>query len=123
METLISLDFEFEPMSLMYGRFLIEVFETCPDTVIKNVNSLHPYTGGETKFVHVAVPEELAVVLKLKFGAHLRPNRNPITPPSSNIMILKNRSTLIDRSHIDIDYKNNVYMADYIIGIERKTYE
>jgi len=72
METLIEQDFEFNKYSLIYGQFLAEVHESLPDIVIEDVSQHHPYKDRHTHFVSVSVPERLAVVLKLRFGAHLR---------------------------------------------------
>jgi hypothetical protein len=72
METLIEQDFEFNKYSLIYGQFLTEVYESCPDVKVEDVSAHHPYKDRNTHFVSVSVAERLAVVLKLRFGAHLR---------------------------------------------------
>lgn len=82
METLIDQDFEFNKYSLIYGKFLQEVHESCPDITVSDAVAFYKYKDLNTIFVHVAVPEPIAVVLKLRFGVHLRTRLPPETEPN-----------------------------------------
>jgi hypothetical protein len=72
MET-VTLDFEFKPYSYEYGRFLTICHEGYPDAVVSN-GSAHfwNYYKPNHQMMTVDVPAELAVILKLTFGDHLR---------------------------------------------------
>lgn len=82
METLISQDFEFNKLSLIYGKFLQEVHESYPEVQISDVSQHHFYKDQNTVFIHVAVPEPIAVILKLRFGGHLRDRPPPKPKPN-----------------------------------------
>jgi hypothetical protein len=77
MEALIDLDFKFHKYSLIYGKFLQEVHESYVDVKIEDANRYYRFKDRFSTFVRVAVPEEVAVVLKLRFGAHLCTRRVP----------------------------------------------
>jgi len=71
MAALITQDFEFTRNSLLYGQFLVECHESYPDVVITDTVRWHAYNTN-TLYVTVDVPEDLAVVLKLRFGNQFR---------------------------------------------------
>ena len=80
MASLIKQDYEFDLKSLVYGKFLQECYESYPDVKITTVTSSYPTILKETsnQVVSVDVPEEVAVVLKLRFGDHLRIRPVPV---------------------------------------------
>ncbi len=110
MDTLIEQDFLFDKGSLIYGQFLVEVLETCPDTLINDANRFYPWSGDISKYVSVIVPEPLAVVLKLRFGKHLQIRPPQPTPEEiaekklSSMKIQKNRYYKKDFEFSYIDY-------------------
>ncbi len=117
MEALIDQDFEFQKFSAIYGQFLQEVHETCPDTVFTDVGRYYPYIAEKPLYIHVTIPERLAVVLKLRFGAHLR--TRPIPPKVNDLMsIMQNKNS---RYYSDTDCLNTFKIIDYIDIV--KTYQ
>lgn len=91
METLVDQDFGFNKTSLKYGQFLQEVHETCPGTLFTDVSHFYPWIKEKSFYVHVAVPERLAVILKLRFGDHLCVRPPPKEPdPDEEYNSLKN---------------------------------
>lgn len=63
----MTFDFAFIEHSLLHGEFLCEVHQSCPGIKIEKVNGSHQYRAN-TVFLSVTVPEDIATVLKLRFG-------------------------------------------------------
>jgi hypothetical protein len=63
----LTFDFAFIENSLMHGEFLTEVHRSCNDAKIVKVNH-HYKSKTNTVFLSVSVPEDIATVLKLRFG-------------------------------------------------------
>lgn len=122
METLIDQDFEFNKFSLIYGQFLQEVHESYPDVKITDVARHYTYKDQYTIFIHVAVPEEIAVILKLRFGACLR-NRPPPKPePEYKDEEIKEEyeKSIWERESY---FKKRIYIRDYLDILKTKEAE
>src|SRR5690349_6988098 len=64
----LTFDFSFIENSLLHGEFLTEVYHSCgTDTKIEKVNNHYGYKANMV-FLSVSVPEDIATVLKLRFG-------------------------------------------------------
>ncbi len=102
METLITQEYEFAKNSLNYGQFLIECYEGCSEIKIEDAPYNHRRPGMH--HVIITVPDQLAVVLKLRFGAFLR-----VRPePSELARKLKTRFDMpISKDSYLIDYTTN----------------
>jgi hypothetical protein len=74
---MIQYDFEFDVKSLDYGKFLQEVHESCPGIEIKDVSSCYLRKSGFS-YVSVEVPENIATVLKLRFGQYIKQRPMPV---------------------------------------------
>lgn len=66
----LTFDFAFIENSLLHGEFLTEVHRSCVDAKIEKVSQHHAYKAG-TVFLSVSVPEDIATVLKLRFGQYI----------------------------------------------------
>ena len=110
METM-TMDFEFTRNSLQHGQFLVECHETCPGIEVKDVTSHYLMTAlGIGKTVYsVDAPEELAVVLKLRFGQSIR--QRPAPKPSKDYYYdIQSISRQLSRTNKKI---NNIKIYDY----------
>jgi len=122
MEALIQQDFEFDQYSLIYGQFLQEVHETYADVVIHKVNGIYPWVNARTVVVQVDVPESLAVVLKLRFGKHLR--QRPAPPTEEEIKLKKEESKISLKSRYYAPwFKKNIVYTDYVDILKTITIE
>ena len=67
----VTQDFEFTSLySAPYGRWLATVYEAFPDVTVIACNDWYPSVAN-TVYASVTVPEDIAMLLKLQFGAHL----------------------------------------------------
>jgi hypothetical protein len=80
METM-SMDFAFVKNSLLHGRFLVECREFNPDIEITEVTRFYlSIMAAGSAVLNVCAPDELAVVLKLRFGQCMK-HRPLLKPP------------------------------------------
>ena len=110
METM-TMDFEFTRNSLQHGQFLVECHETCPGIEVKDVTSHYlAFTLSIGKAVYsVDAPNELAVVLKLRFGQCLR--ERPAPKPSKDYYYdIQSISRQLNRVNKKV---NNIKIYDY----------
>jgi hypothetical protein len=63
----MTFDFAFIEHSLLHGEFLCEVYQSCPGIKIEDVKKQHEWKAN-TVFLSVSVPEDIATILKLRFG-------------------------------------------------------
>jgi len=95
----IRFDFEFGNLSLELGQFLTLVHEEDPDICIERVDHHYAYNRDLIRVsIEVDGASELAVMLKLKLGAHIR--LRPLPPKDKenigydvNLNIIKGRNT------------------------------
>lgn len=97
------MDFAFKKNSPQHGQFLVECYETEPGIEITDVSSEYfmSTVPGET-ILHVFASNELAVVLKLRFGSYMRerPTR---------------KSVKFDNIYRKVgEHKNKIRFIDYI---------
>jgi len=106
----MTFDFAFIENSLLHGEFLCEVHRTSPDTKIEKVTNKHEFRSN-TIFLSVTVPDELATVLKLRFG-HCIVRRPPPKPKYEDIF--KDFAKIKD-DWIDYDalYKQKIWNKEY----------
>jgi hypothetical protein len=83
MET-VEQDFRFEIVSRIYGEFLCEVH---PDAVLVDVTQYYFGTPGDV-VISATTTEDVAMLLKLKYGAHLvkRPVRHSSGPYTMKVL-------------------------------------
>lgn len=120
MEALISQDFEFNMMSRAYAEFLLECSNSYPEGRVERVPSgLYLNKDQNTIQVNFQSPENVAVFLKLKFGAYLR--ERPVPKPQDDYEIMKELRKLAGLYDINEKY----YKSDYtkIINPKKKIFD
>jgi len=125
----LTFDFEFVENSLLHGEFLTEVYRSCTDVTINKVNNHHKNKSGAI-FLSVAVPEDVATVLKLRFGQCIviRPPKEDDQEYVKALMKQKYRA-LEEEYRYKYEYDrmkiSDPYIYDYIdiLGPEKKTKE
>ena len=133
MGTLIF-DFGFIENSLLHGEFLTEVHQSCPGINIEKVTNLHGYKANKI-FLSVAVPEDIATVLKLRFGHCIveRPVRNYEKEISEMDMIMQKTRFMkelerqekesLSKYIIDYDYIDILKKKEDTSMIKKEFYE
>lgn len=106
MEEMITYDFKFEDFSKRLGEFYVECADSHPDGKIERVTYHYPYEKGKI-FLSFKCPENVAVVLKLRFGdcITIRPPKKDPEPDSKDSSF----SNLIKMKYI----KSRNYYEDY----------
>lgn len=107
----IEIDFDFDVHSYKYGRFLTVCYESYPEVLVKDVTLRHVLFNSGTKIVSVNVPEDLATILKLQFGDHIRirPEVDPIDEMKKQLM----------KEELETK-QQEIYYSDYITKINYK---
>jgi len=100
----VTLDFEFKRYSYEYGCFLITCYESYPDIVVSDAAPQYwNYYSSKNLMVTIDAPEDLAIILKLKFRNNLK-----IRPTDEEIRELK-------MAQEEEKYTSKkLFMADYI---------
>ena len=101
MAEMIGFDYTFEEFSLLYGQFVVDAKDGYPEGKIERVTHHYPYVEDRI-VVHFAAPEEITVLLKLRFGAHI-----VTRPPKKEPDLVEDLSALKSYiTQIGIDKKN-----------------
>lgn len=68
---MVTIDFEFPTYSRTMGEFLLYLYDNYPTGKAEEVGIHYPYKP-DTQYLSVTVPEDIAILMKLKFSAELR---------------------------------------------------
>lgn len=121
MEALIKQDFEFNMLSKAYAEFLIECHNGYPDGRVERVPAgLYLNKDANTINVYFDSPSDIAMFLKLKFGAHLRtrpvpppmPDKEDIMKQLKNITFQKTRQIKKNYEYYNWDYEKELSWLD-----------
>jgi len=84
--TTIGFDFEFEDLSLRMAEFITDALTSYPEGKIEDVSN-HYRPTADVRYLHFSASEEVATLLKLKYGNHIRkrPAREPDYDELNNI--------------------------------------
>jgi hypothetical protein len=119
----LTFDFAFIENSLLHGEFLTEVHRSCVDAKIEKVSQHHAYKAG-TVFLSVSVPEDIATVLKLRFGQCIVVRQvKEEKEDEYNIRKLKDRYSIkkyLKEYDLDLNWKKDLVFYDYIDIIKDK---
>lgn len=121
----VIFDFKFNPLSALYGQFLVDVHTAYPEVVVEDCSSHYPY-DSKIRYVTVSVPEDVAVVLKLTYMDCVtkRPPPPPKPDPEDSsynnlkyikMNILKQRNNIYKEYELEKEYyfeEKMKYMAD-----------
>jgi hypothetical protein len=102
MET-VTIDFSFPMTSREFGRFLVAAHDHFPEIKIVHVEAHYAYTPGKS-IVSVSVPNHVAMLLKLEFGANIVKRPEIDFQKIVNIKLIKNRNTKNEHKFIRMDY-------------------
>jgi len=70
MAEVIGFDYAFEELSVLYGQFIIDAREGYPEGKLEKVTHHYPYKKDQVVF-YFAAPEDITVLLKLKYGPNI----------------------------------------------------
>jgi len=88
----IEQDFKFAPLSAAYGQFLVEVHSMDSHALLVNVTHHYGLTVVGSVVISVTTTEDIAMLLKLRFGTELVKRPEPKPEPELKMKILKNRN-------------------------------
>lgn len=112
MET-VTMDFSFPKTSRDYGRFLVTSHDHFPEIQIRHVEAHHTHAPGRV-IVSVSVPEHIAILLKLEFGANIvkRPDLSMKGVSEYHFIKLKLKEKNLSKNNIDLDFEFNIKNLD-----------
>ena len=103
----ISLDFKFNPLSAEYGRFLVDVHSLDSAVILADVTWHYAMNLSGNKVTSVTISEDMAMLLKLKFGANLVVRPEPL--PDMRIIKNRNYYKSIPEKHIYYDFEQSFH--------------
>lgn len=118
MAEMIGFDYAFEELSLAYGQFITDAREGYPEGKFEKVTHHHPYKKDQV-VLYFAAPEEITVLLKLKYGMHIVVRPAPKKPAEdddnySMKSMLSAMQEINRQKKYKQDYvKNNIWDNDY----------
>jgi hypothetical protein len=96
MDPLVEQEYTFDIYSARYGHFLVDVYNAYPEVLVRKSGSA----------IRIKVPEEAAVMLKLKYGDSIM-KPTPQDQMDMLIKMLRNKEVFYDDdSMINLDYKD-----------------
>lgn len=115
----ISMDFAFKKNSIQHGQFLVECHETCPDIEVKEVTLFYPAASLSGNIVvNVDAPDDLAVVLKLRFGQYIK--ERPPTIKNDHQFGMSEISKKLYTSYKKDNYNRYFDLESYQLGKQNK---
>jgi len=97
-------DFKFKKLSIELGQFLVTINEIYPEVVIEDASKFYEFNPSH-EFISIQVPEEVAVLLKLKFGDYLI--ERPLPPEEGWLRKFKDRLDDRERDWFKREFKNH----------------